>query len=228
MRVPLRERRRAAATREILDAAREQIAEAGPAGLSMRSVARGLGMTVQALYHYFPSRDDLVTALITEAYAELADAVEAALGEPGDRPGFVVAAAGYREWAIGHPALFQLLYGTPLRSYAAPPEGGTTVAARRLAEIFVRELFGPCGEAQLAGIDIPPLGPDLRAHLAGTIDVLPPPAFALFVSAWGHLHGLVVLEAFGHTDYIGDGRAGIFEWAMRGLLADTRARVPAA
>jgi AcrR family transcriptional regulator len=220
MRVPLRERRRAAATREILDAARDQMAVSGPAGLSMRSVARSLDMTVQALYHYFPSRDDVVTALITEAYGELADAVEAALGGADDRPRFVVAAAAYRAWAIAHPALFQLLYGTPLVNYAAPPEGGTTAAARRLAGVFIRELFGAYTEAQLAGIDMP--------ALSLPVGVLPPAAFALFVSAWGHLHGLVVLEAFGHTDFIGPAQAEIFDWAMRTLLADTQARIPAA
>src|SRR4051812_40476901 len=80
----LRERRRAAAVREILEAAERQIAEDGPAALSLRAVARSLGMTVQALYHYFPSRDDLVTALIAKAYDALAEAVRTAVETAGD------------------------------------------------------------------------------------------------------------------------------------------------
>lgn len=122
----LRERRRAAATQEILAAAESQIAEQGPHALSLRAVARSLGMTVQALYHYFPNRDALITALITKAYDALADAVQAAAdATPADPavPRMVMAAEGYRRWAIAHPELFQLLYGTPLRQYAAPVGG---------------------------------------------------------------------------------------------------------
>jgi AcrR family transcriptional regulator len=196
----------------------------------MRSVARTLGMTVQALYHYFPSRDELVTALIAEAYEELADAVEAALEaaleRPGNRPRFVVAAAGFRAWAIGHPAMFQLLYGTPLVNYSAPDEGVTTAAARRLGAVFIRELFGPYTQEQLTAIDLPPLSPALqRSFSGGLFGTLPPPAVALFFSAWGQLHGLVVLEAFGHTAFIGDAQAEVFDWTIRGLLADIRDRV---
>jgi AcrR family transcriptional regulator len=212
----------------VLDAARAQIAVSGPAGLSMRSVARSLGMTVQALYHYFPSRDEVVTALITEAYHELGDAVEAAIAGAGDQPRFVAAAAGYRGWAIEKPALFQLLYGTPLVGYAAPADGATTAAASRLGGIFIRELFGPYTEAQLAVIDVPPLGPAMREVFPGVFGSLPPPAVALFLNAWGRLHGLVVLEAFGHTAFIGDAQAEVFEWAIRGVLADTRARIDVA
>src|ERR1700743_3659833 len=114
--VPLRERRRAAAIREILDAAQAQIAVDGPAGLSMRSIARRLGMTVQALYHYFPGRDALITRLIADAYGDLEDAVGAA------EPDFVPAAAAYRNWALANRARFQLIYGTPLPRYQAPPD----------------------------------------------------------------------------------------------------------
>jgi AcrR family transcriptional regulator len=98
-------------------------APSGP--LSLRAVARSLGMTVQALYHYFPSRAELLTALITQAYTELADAIEAAIDQAGtgeastDR--FVAAAEGFRTWAIENQGLFELLYGTPLRQYQAPP-----------------------------------------------------------------------------------------------------------
>src|SRR5690349_101497 len=105
MTTSLRGRRRAAAAQEILATAREHVAEHGPAGLAARAVARSLGMTVQALYHYFPSRSDLLTALITQAYTELADFVEAAIDQASaadagaDR--FLAAAEGFRTWAIG-------------------------------------------------------------------------------------------------------------------------------
>ncbi|MFD8866457.1 TetR/AcrR family transcriptional regulator, partial [Streptomyces sp. NPDC059590] len=76
----LRQRRRAVATQEIVEAAESYIAEHGPHALSLRGVARNLGMTVQGLYHYFPNRDALVTVLVTKAYEDLAAAGAAGRG----------------------------------------------------------------------------------------------------------------------------------------------------
>ncbi|MDH2425084.1 TetR/AcrR family transcriptional regulator [Sphaerisporangium sp. TRM90804] len=231
---PLRLRRRAAATREILDAAQEQIALHGPAGLSLRSVARGLGMTVQALYHYFPSRDELVTALIAEAYHDLADAVQSALEttpRQDDPPRFIAGAEAFRSWGLDNPARFQLIYGTPLLHYEAPADGRTIAGPRRLAALLLEALFGTFTREQLARVDVPPLSPALREHFERlppeAVGGLPPQAAALFVSAWGHLHGLVVLEVFGHTAFIGPLQAEIFRGAMHTLLADAHRRVPA-
>lgn len=230
----LRQRRRAAATQEILDAAELHIAEQGPAALSLRAVARSLGMTVQALYHYFPSRDALVTALVTKAYDDLADAVQAAIETTPDDPSLprlVVAAEGYRRWAIAHPERFQLLYGTPLRGYAAPVDGPTTQATRRMSSIFEREMFDEFAPEQLAAADTPALSPSLRAYLEQLphygFGNLPPASTALLLSAWGHLHGLVVLEVFGHTSFLGDHQAEIFRMAMRTLIEDIHRRIPA-
>lgn len=229
----LRQRRRAAATQEILDAAERHITGHGPAALSLRAVARDLGMTVQALYHYFPSRDALVTMLITKAYGDLADAVQAAVdAAAGDsaQPRLVVAAEGYRRWSIAHPERFQLLYGTPLRGYAAPADGPTTRAMRRMSAIFEREMFDGFTTAQLAASDAPALSPSLRAYLEQLphygLGSLPPPATALMLSAWGHMHGLVVLEVFGHTSFLGGHQAEIFRMAMRNLLDDVHRQIP--
>ncbi|RFU87522.1 TetR/AcrR family transcriptional regulator [Streptomyces triticagri] len=229
----LRDRRRAAATAEILDAAERQITERGPAALSLRAVARDLGMTVQALYHYFPNRAALVTSLITKTYDDLAHAVQTAIDEAPDGaelPGLVVAAEAYRGWAVAHPERFQLIYGTPLRDYAAPEEGPTTKATRRLSAIFQRELFAGYTTAQLAAARTPELSPTLLAdfaHLAPADgpNSLPAPAIALMLSAWGHMHGLVTLEVFGHTSFIGDHQAEIFRMSMHSLAADIRRRI---
>ncbi|MEU6764121.1 TetR/AcrR family transcriptional regulator [Streptomyces sp. NPDC046853] len=230
----LRERRRTAATQEILDAAERQITEHGPVALSLRAVARDLQMTVQALYHYFPSRDALVTALVTKAYDDLADAVQAAVDGAADEanlPRLVVAAEGYRGWAIAHPERFQLLYGTPLRDYAAPAEGPTTRASRRMSAIFERELFAGFSTAQLVAAEGPVLSSSLRAYLEQLphfgMGRLPPPATALFLSAWGHLHGLVTLEVFGHTAFLDGHQDELFRRAIRNLLEDIHRRIPA-
>ncbi|MFF0156096.1 TetR/AcrR family transcriptional regulator [Streptomyces sp. NPDC005263] len=229
----LRQRRRAVATQEIVATAESHLAEHGLHALSLRAVARGLGMTVQGLYHYFPNRDALVTVLVAKAYEDLADAVKAAVDAAADEPAtlrFLAAAEGYRRWAITHVERFQLLYGAPLRHYEAPAEGPTTQALRRMGEVFQREMFDGFTTAQLAAADTPVLSPALRAHLELLVpfgpETLPPPASALILSAWGHMHGMVVLEVFGHTSFIGEHQAEIFHMAMRDLIEDVHRRIP--
>ncbi|MGW1990473.1 TetR/AcrR family transcriptional regulator [Embleya sp. NPDC001921] len=229
----LRQRRRAVAVQEILSAAESHIAEHGPHSLSLRAVARSLGMTVQALYHYFPSRDDLVTALITKAYDDLADAVQATVDGAHDAsmPRLVVAAEGYRRWAIANPERFQLIYGAPLRHYQAPADGPTTQAVRRMSAIFQQELFAGLTTEQLGAADTPALSPALRGHLEGLppdgLGDLPPAAAALILSSWGHMHGLVALEVFGHTAFIGTHQAEVFRIAMLDMYEDVHRRIPA-
>ncbi|MFD5628968.1 TetR/AcrR family transcriptional regulator [Streptomyces sp. NPDC127072] len=227
----LRERRRAAATREILETAERHITAHGPHALSLRAVARTLQMTVQALYHYFPNRDALVTAVITKAYDDLADAVQEAVDSApheADLPRLVVAAEGYRRWAIAHPERFQLLYGAPLRHYKAPVDGPTTQAMQRMSAVFQREMFAGFTTAQLAAIDAPALTPGIRALLDHSTDEpghLPAPATALMLSAWGHMHGLVVLEVFGHTPFLAGHQDDFFRTSMRHMLHDIHQRI---
>jgi AcrR family transcriptional regulator len=230
----LRQRRRAVATQEIVAAAEDHMAEHGPHALSLRAVARSLGMTVQGLYHYFPSRDALMTVLVAKAYEDLADAVTAAVEAAAEKPAplrFIAAGEGYRRWAVTYVERFQLLYGAPLRDYAAPAEGPTTQAVRRMGEVLLRELFDGFTAAQLAAADTQVLSPKLQAHLGLLLpygsETLPPPATALFLSAWGHMHGLVVLETFGHTNFIGEHQAEIFHMAMQDLIQDIHRRIPA-
>lgn len=231
----LRQRRRAVATQEIVSAAERHIVEHGPHALSLRAVARSLGMTVQALYHYFPSRDDLVTTLITRAYDDLTDAVQAAVDaapHDTDLPRLVSAAEGYRRWAVTHPERFQLIYGAPLRGYQAPADGPTTGAVRRMSAIFQRELFDGFPVARLEAADVPALSPGFRAYLERMpqdgLGALPPPATALLLSAWGHLHGLVALEVFGHTTFIGVHQDEHFRRSILTMVEDIHNRLRAA
>src|SRR5215207_9080182 len=112
-RVPTaRERVRAELTTEITDAARRQLAEVGAAALSLRAVARELGMASSAVYRYFPSRDDLLTRLIIEGYDALGAAAEAA-DDPADPPldRWLAVCRTVRRWALAHPHEYALLYG---------------------------------------------------------------------------------------------------------------------
>ena len=102
----LRERRRQDLTDEIKDVARRHLASEGLGALSLRAIARDVGMAVSALYRYFPSRDDLITALLEEAFTAQAEAVETAAGDGPDDPVAALRAAllAFREWSVSHPA----------------------------------------------------------------------------------------------------------------------------
>src|ERR1700704_5827414 len=118
-----RARARIEVTAAIKDEARRQLAAEGASKLSLRAVARELGMVSSALYRYFPSRDDLLTSLIVDAYDSLGEAAECALAETEKKDhverGIAVCRA-VREWALGHPHEYALIYGSPVPGYTAP------------------------------------------------------------------------------------------------------------
>src|SRR3954451_3948267 len=122
---------------QIKQIGREHLAVDGP-NLSLRAVARDLGVVSSAVYRYFASRDELLTALIVDAYADLADAVEAADAAIADRADltgrWLAVSHAVRDWALAHPAEYALLFGSPVPGYAAPPDT-TTQAARTPATL---------------------------------------------------------------------------------------------
>ncbi|MBM7806116.1 AcrR family transcriptional regulator [Geodermatophilus bullaregiensis] len=142
-----RERVRAELTAEIAGAARRQLAEVGAAALSLRAVARELGMASSAVYRYFPSRDDLLTRLIIDGYDDLGAAVEAAddaAAPPEQR--WTAACSAVRAWARAHPHEYALLYGSPVPGYTAPRD--TVPPASRVGIVLGRIL----GDAARAGL----------------------------------------------------------------------------
>src|SRR5215217_2469823 len=120
----LRARVRPEMSQEIKEVARKHVASDG-ANLSLRAVARDMGIVASALYRYFPSRDALLTALIIDAYDALgAEATRAEVAVPRDelRNRWLAICRAVRTWALEHPAEYGLLYGNPVPGYAAPPE----------------------------------------------------------------------------------------------------------
>src|SRR3954468_6238193 len=125
---------RAELTRQILDRASVQLAEVGPAALSVRQVARDLEMASSAVYRYFPSRDALLTALLIRAFDDLGQAVEdgESTADRDDLRGrWTGLALGLRRWAVKHPHEYALTYGSPVPGYAAPED--TIASATRVA-----------------------------------------------------------------------------------------------
>ncbi|MEV8097269.1 TetR/AcrR family transcriptional regulator [Kitasatospora sp. NPDC085879] len=212
---------------EIKDAALRQLAEGGTAALALVKIAKELGMSGPALYRYFASRDDLLGALIDDAYADAAAAVAAA-PDPGTGPRarLHALATAYRDWAVGEPHRYQLVQGTPTPGYTAPPE--TLASARAVLAPFL-PVFATGTPAPATA----PVVAQIRAWLARDEAVAAwvhagapagPEAAATALTgtvlAWSTLHGTIGLEISGH--YTGMGHTGeTLLTAQTELLADS-------
>lgn len=208
-----RARARAELTQEIKVAARRHLVEVGAAALSLRAVARDLGMASSAVYRYFPSRDDLLTALIVDAYDTLGAAAEQV--ERMGRRGFIVRwvslASAVRTWAVASPQEYALVYGSPVPGYQAPSD--TVAPAMRVVTVALRMV----GDGLAAGeIDPPPRLPlpravrrDLR-NLRALAPDLPEEVLARTLEAWATLLGSLSLELFGHLENVVFDREAFF------------------
>lgn len=196
-----RERARAELTLEIKDEARRQLESTSADALSLRAVARELGMVSSALYRYFPSRDDLLTALIIDAYNALGDAAEqAAAQRSGLRERWRAGCHAVRDWARAHRHEYALLYGSPVSGYRAPQD--TVTPAIRVPLLLV----GVVRDAIEQGVLSPPaerrpltplLADQAKAVAATVAPELPPTVMVNALLAWTQLFGMVSFELFG-------------------------------
>jgi AcrR family transcriptional regulator len=236
-----RDRVRAATVTEIKDTARRILVAEGPDGLSLRAIAREMGMTAPALYRYFPSREDLIGALIADLYDELTAAISTAARTAGDaaggvgggaaagetaagdpRAGITAASRAFRAWALAHPREFGLLFGSPIPGIDAhsddSPAGLASerfgqVFADLVARIYLASPFPVPAEDEM--------DPELRRQLRDWCSALPVelPAGAgqVFLSCWIRLYGMVALEVFGHVQFALPDAEPLFEAELRDL-----------
>ncbi|GAA5081490.1 AcrR family transcriptional regulator [Thermocatellispora tengchongensis] len=219
-----RERVRAELIREITDIARRHLATEGAAGLSLRAVAREMGMVSSAIYRYFPSRDDLLTALIIDGYNAIGEAVEQAEATcPRDDylARWLACCRAVRTWALNHPHEYALLYGSPVPGYHAPTD--TVPAAIRDTVVYGRII----SDAHHAGALTPPeLGPQPPAvftedadRLREIIPGVPDDLVARAVTAWTTLFGMVNFELFGQFNNAIYARDALFDHTMTRMAA---------
>ncbi|KAA9164921.1 TetR/AcrR family transcriptional regulator [Amycolatopsis acidicola] len=196
-----RDRARAELTMEIKNAARRQCGEVGADALSLRAVARELGMVSSALYRYFPSRDHLLTALIIDAYNAIGEAAEAAEDEtlpPIERWCAIWDAT--RAWAKAHPHEYALIYGSPIPGYQAPQD--TTAPASRVALALVRVVASAELKPAFDGTPPSPALSRQASALATALETELEPADACRLTiAWTQLFGMISFELFGQ--YVG-------------------------
>src|SRR5258708_1583005 len=171
-----RERARAEITREILEAGRRHLATDGAAALSLRAIARDLGMVSSAVYRYVANRDDLLTRLIIDAYDALGAAAESreAAVDRGDLAGrWSAVCVAVRDWALANPNESALISGSPVPCYVAPADtiGPASPGSNLLVQILA--------DAAAARIELPDppsrkLCPAARPAMAPVIAALPP------------------------------------------------------
>jgi AcrR family transcriptional regulator len=206
---------------EIVVAARRQLAEVGPANLSLRAVAREMGVVSSAVYRYVASRDELLTLLIVEAYDDLGQRTEdavAASRRRAPRQRWVDAALAIRAWAVEHPHEYALLYGTPVPGYEAPADR-TTPAGLRVS----LALLSIVRDADVPAADGPPIPRSLAKDLAvlkRTIDLdVPDTVLVRAIAAWTQVFGLVSFELFNQTRGMVTDDEDLFRAAV-GAMAD--------
>lgn len=191
-------------TAAILQTARAHLAEHGAVGLSLRAVARDVGMVSSAVYRYFPSRDALLTALIIEAYDSLGATVENAEASVtrDDLAGrWRAVAVATRQWARADPHQYALVYGSPVPGYAAPQDtvGPATRVTRLLADLLVdiAERPGtlvPAPAPQPTGTSVDEAVAPITAYTGARV---PTDLLVRGVMAWTYLFGAISFELFG-------------------------------
>jgi AcrR family transcriptional regulator len=231
--VSRRERTRDATTAEIKATARRLLVQDGPDALTLRAIAREMGMTAPGLYRYFASHEDLVIGVCHDILAELTaflvtarDTV--AIDDPVGRLGATCRA--FRRWALDHPREFELSFATGVAHQAAMAEAveGTSadppVAAAPEVLSFGGVFLGIFVEIWTAAPfpvpDESSLPPDLvrqvREFSAVVDDVMPLGALTAYLTGWVRLYGAVTIETFGLLRFALDDAEPLFE----AMLAD--------
>ena len=211
----IRERARAENILQIKRLAREQLAVTGGPGLSLRAIARDLGMVSSAIYRYFPSRDDLLTALIVDAYDSLGGAAEladATVASRDVRLRWIAVGRSAYHWAAEHPSEYGLIFGTPVPGYAAPPD--TIGPATRFTTVLLDLLVDAQRQGGTRAINTPISAEThhefagMRARLAMDID---DQLLAAGLMSWITLFGAISFIQFGHFTNVIDDCDGYFE-----------------
>ncbi|WP_107657290.1 TetR/AcrR family transcriptional regulator [Nocardia suismassiliense] len=223
-----REERRQATIDEIKRLAREQLIVNGYGGLSLRALARDMRMTSPAVFRYFPTLADLITALCVDAYTDLADALDAARADASAAPPVArmrAVFAAIRQWALANPADFALIYGTPIPGYHAPEAATGPAAGRAMTAIMQTYLHAlAAGAATTADIDPPDgmelggLGTRLLEPHKSALAELTPAAAAAAHNGWAAVLGFVISELWGNLPRLVTDTDGLFHTHLRTVL----------
>lgn len=196
-----REKKRNATLDEIRETAWKQIAESGTGSLSLRGIARDMGMTAPALYRYYKDRDALITALLIDAFTAFTEALERGRDAftAEDHAGrFRGMCKSYFEWATKNPQRYALMFGTVVPRHLFAQELGPVAQRSFLV------LQGVIGEAHKAGkISGEVTALRLPAGLRSQYEALKkmgmpyaPLVTQLALAVWSMMHGVTSLNLY--------------------------------
>jgi AcrR family transcriptional regulator len=215
-----RDRARAELTDEIKAVARRHLAQQGSAALSLRAVAREVGMVSSAVYRYFPSRDELLTALIVDAYNAVGAAAEDSLAANRRRTTaarWIATSEAIRAWALAHPHEYALIYGSPVPGYSAPPD--TIDPASRVAFALLQIVVDGVATGEISEGDAAAVPRVVHGDFAALREVAAPGVSDAVLSrtllAWSQLFGSISLEMFGHLHNVIHDYDAYFTFQMR-------------
>lgn len=220
--VTRRERLRAETLLEIQTTARKLLVAEGWDGLSLRAIARAMGMSAPALYRYYASREDLVAALVTALKVEMAETLEQARDAAPDLTGKLLECSrAFRAWAVAHPAEFTLVFASPAMGLNRPPLDKVNDTEDRFSGVFgalITELFLTRPFPIPADDEIEPA---LAEQLTAWCDKFPVPVpiglTQVFLSCWIRLYGVVSMEAFYQLEFALNDASAMFEAELRDL-----------
>ncbi|MEU3628321.1 TetR/AcrR family transcriptional regulator [Amycolatopsis coloradensis] len=219
-----RERRRQDALKEIHAAVRTLLVEQGSAAVTINAVARKVGMSGPALYHYYAGHDELIGAVTADFFRELTTVLEQARDTNADAPTghrILAVCRAMRTWAITNPAEFGWIFASPI----TPPDLDRTsprheagqrfelVLLELTAELWRTRPFPVPDPADLA----PALRKQLTAYSAAIDARLPPEAAYVFLTCWTRLYGLLCMEVLHQLDFAYTDLEPVFEDCLRGL-----------
>jgi AcrR family transcriptional regulator len=225
-----RDRVRAATTEEIKLTARRILVEDGPDAVSLRAIAREMGMTAPALYRYFGSREELIKHVVADIFTGLTNDLNAAIAAAGAETGgdltakVIAAAREFRRWSLDHPREFGMLFGTPLPGVNVEQDEITAERGGKFGNTFfvlILELWRKHPFPVPPDEEIPlGLRDQLERYRAGLGELaadLPQGLLLTFLRCWVRLYGIVSLEVFGHLGFALDDAEPMFEL----MLAET-------
>ena len=218
-----RDRLRGSTLDEILEVARRQLVASGTGGISLRAIAREMGMTAPALYRYFDSLEDLVVALVAACYDDLTAAIVAERDRHAEEPvgvRMIECARAFRRWAISHRPEFNLLFGTPIPDLELDPEGPAEEAGTRFGSVFGALFVELWATDPFPVPDPADIEPRLAEGLVECRDKmgladLPLGAVLAYMSSWVKLYGTVTMEVFGHLEFATSDGEPLFELTLR-------------
>jgi AcrR family transcriptional regulator len=227
-----RERIRTATVAEIKALARRLLVGGGLAAISLRAIARDMGMTAPAIYRYFPSLDALVAELTEDLYDELRETIEAARDSgTADEPvhEIVAMARAFRRWCVSHPAEFGLMFGSPVPGVSSfeeecvgPDHAGARFGAPFL-EAFARQWRARPFATPPADVISDRLGPHLAPYRETFGDEVPVEVIYAYLSGWTRLYGLVAMEVFGHLRWAVTDVEPLFEVELAAFVDEVSA-----